>query len=152
MFAFFETSEVFLTKGLQSCHLGVFLNQPGYFPYAFSDSGRKCSQHQVFSYAHDVFAAFCSVLIRMYLNIIINFFSTLISNISLVDEKKVIAKILTGAKMLLLRFCDLNYDFFYEFFGLFSEVNNSNCFVMFSNKLKYGPYNSAKYSLEITVF
>ena len=52
----------------------VFLNQPGYFPYAFSDSGRKCSQHQVFSYACDLFAAFCSVLIRMYLNITINFF------------------------------------------------------------------------------
>ena len=84
------------------------------------------------------------------------FFSTLISNVSLVDEKNVIAKILTGAKMLLFRFCDLNYDFFYfldyEFFDLFSEVNNSNCFVMFPNKPKHGPYNGTKYSLEIAMF
>ena len=54
--------------------------------------------------------------------------------------------------MLYFRFFDLNYDFFYEFFDLFSEVNNSDCFVMFSNKLKYGPYNVAKYGLEITMF
>ena len=81
----------------------------------------------------------------MYLNITMKFFSTLISNIS-------IAKILTGTAMLLFRFCDLNYDFFHELFDLFSEVNNSDCFVMFSNKPKCGPYNYSKYSIEITTF
>ena len=48
----------------------VFLSQPGYFPYAFCESShRKYNQHMVFSYAHDLFAAFCSVLMRLYLNI-----------------------------------------------------------------------------------
>ena len=83
----------------------------------------------------------------MYLNITIKFFSTSCFNTSLLDEK-----ILTGAKMLYFRFCHLIYDFFCEFFDLFSEVNNSDCFVMFSNKPKYGPYNGAKYGLEITMF
>ena len=48
----------------------VFLSQPGYFPYAFCESShRKYNQHMVFSYAHDLFVAFCSVLMRLYLNI-----------------------------------------------------------------------------------
>ena len=37
----------------------VFLSQPAYFPYAFCELGRKCTQHQVFNYIHDLFAAFC---------------------------------------------------------------------------------------------
>ena len=136
----------------ESIDFDVFSSQPAYFSYAFSKSDRKCSQHQAFSFAHDLFEAFCLVLIRMYLNITKNFFSTLFSNVSMVDKQKVIAKIFTGVKMLLFRFCDLNYVFFYEFFDLFSEVNNSDCFVMFSNKPKYGSYNGAKYDLEITMF
>ena len=70
----------------------------------------------------------------------------------MVVEQKVIAKIITGVKMLLFRFCDLNFDFFYEFFDLFTEVNNSDGFVIFSNKPKYGPYNGAKYDREVTRF
>ena len=60
----------------ESIDFDVFLRQPAYFPYAFSKSDRKCSQHQVFSFAHDLFVAFCSVLIRIYLNITKNLFST----------------------------------------------------------------------------
>ena len=54
--------------------------------------------------------------------------------------------------MLLFRFFDLNYDFFYEFFDLFSEVNGSDCYVMFLNKPKYGPYSGRKYNLQIITF
>ena len=28
----------------------VFLNQPGYFPYAFCKSDRRCNHHEVYSY------------------------------------------------------------------------------------------------------
>ena len=48
--------------------LVVFLNRPAYFPYCFCESPRSCTDHQVISFAQDLFAAFCSVLIRMYLN------------------------------------------------------------------------------------
>ena len=131
----------------------VFLSQPGYFPYAFCESyDRKCNQHQVFSYAHDMFAAFFSFLVRLYLNIAMKCFETLLSNISLAEEKKLIAKIVTEAKMLLFRFFDLNYEFFYEFFDLFSKVNGSDCYLMFSNKPKYGPYSCLKYNLQIIMF
>ena len=54
--------------------------------------------------------------------------------------------------MLLFRFFDLNYDFFYKFFDFFSEVNGCDCYVMFSSKPKYRPYNGLKYNLQINMF
>ena len=48
--------------------LDVFLNRPAFFPYCFCESPRSCTDHQVISFAQDLFAAFCSVLVRMYLN------------------------------------------------------------------------------------
>ena len=133
---------------LESVDFDVFLTQPGYFHYAFCESGHKCTHHEIFNYVHDLFAAFCS----MYLNIAMKFFLTLISKISLVHEKKVIAEILAGAEMLLFRFFDFNYDFFYEFFDLFIEVNSSDCYVMFLSKPKYGPYSGKKYGVEVIMF
>ena len=81
-----------------------------------------------------------------------NFFSNLISNISLADEKKVVSKIITGGQMLLFRFFNLNYDFLNGFFDLFSEVNSSGCYVMFSNNPKYGSYSRRRYNLEVIMF
>ena len=74
----------------------VFLTRPAYFWYDFVETDRKCFHHQVFSYTHNLFAAFCSV-IRMYLNITMKCFEPLISNISLIDEKNLIAKVVTAA-------------------------------------------------------
>ena len=77
---------------LESVDFDVFLTQPGYFSYAFCESGHKCTHHQVFSYAHDLLVAFCSIFIRRYLNLEMKIFSNLISNISLVDEKKLLQR------------------------------------------------------------
>ena len=96
--------------------------------------------------------AFCSVLVRMYLNITMNYFSTLISQISLVHEKTVIGKITWTAKLLLFRFFKLNHIFFLEFFDLFNEVNRSECYVMFEGKPKYGPYDICSHTLEVGMF
>ena len=74
----------------------VFLTRPAYFWYDFVETDRKCFHHQVFSYTHNLFAAFCSV-IRMYLNITMKCFEPLISNIRLIDEKNLIAKVVTAA-------------------------------------------------------
>ena len=115
--------------------LDVFLNRPAYFPYCFCESPRSCTDHQVISFAQDLFVAFCSVLVRMYLNITIDHFSEIMSDLSLADEKKVVKKIFSSASLLLYKFFGLNYLFFYEFFDLFSQVNNSDCFNICSNKL-----------------
>ena len=69
-------------------YLDVFLNKPAYFPYCFTESAGICSDFEVFPFARDLFAAFCSVLVRMHLNITTEYFSDLICQLSLYDEKK----------------------------------------------------------------
>ena len=54
--------------------LDVFLNKPAYFPYCFTESAGICLDFEVFSFARDLFAALCSVLVRMYLNITAKYF------------------------------------------------------------------------------
>ena len=68
--------------------LDVFLTKPADFPYYFTESSGKCLDFEVISFAQDLFAAFCSVLVGMYLNITTEYFSDLISQLSLSDEKK----------------------------------------------------------------
>ena len=58
--------------------LDVFLNKPAYFPYCHCESIGKSSDFE-FSFARDLFAAFCSVLVRMYLNQTTEYFSDLMS-------------------------------------------------------------------------
>ena len=117
--------------------LDVFLSKPPYFPYCFTESTGKCSDFEVFSFARDLFACFCSVRVRMYLSITTEYFSDLISLLSLSDEKKIVRKIFTFAHLLL-----------HEFFDLFGQVNASECYV----KPKFGPYCGPKHSLEIIMF
>ena len=66
--------------------LGVFLNRPAFFPHCFCEPPRSCIDHQVISFAQDLFAAFCSVLVRMYLNITIDHFLETMLDLSLVDD------------------------------------------------------------------
>ena len=56
---------------------------------------------EVLSHAQDLFAYFCSILVRLYLNYAMEHFSELISTIKLSDEKFVIEQILTFANGLL---------------------------------------------------
>ena len=56
------------------------------------DNG-KCCYFQNFEFARDLFAAFCSVLIRMFLNYTVDCFSDLLCRVTLSDEQKLIQKI-----------------------------------------------------------
>ena len=87
--------------------LDVFLNKPAYFPYCHCKSIGKCSGFEVFSFARDLFAAFCSVLVRMYLNHTTEYFSDLMSQVSLTYEKKIIQKMFSFALQLLHKFFDI---------------------------------------------
>ena len=128
------------------------MTKPAYFPYYFTESSGKCSDSEVISFPQYLFAAFCSVLVRMYLNITTKYFSDLISQLSFSDEKKVVRKIFTSARQSLHRLFDLNYLFFYEFFYLFGQLNGSDCFVIRANKPKHGPYHGPKCTLEVIMF
>ena len=91
-------------------------------------------------------------LARMYLNYTIECFSELISQVSLSDERKTIRKFFWFVVDLLLRFFDINYMFFNEFFDLFDGVNSSECYIINANKPKFGPYDGPKCSLEVIMF
>ena len=80
------------------------------------------------------------------------YFSEFISNISLSDEAKIIQKNFKFACDLLNNFFDVNHWVFYEFFDLFAKVNASDCYVIYNNKPKYGPYQGPKATLEISFF
>ena len=91
--------------------LDIFLNKPAYFPYCHAESVGKCSDFEVFSFARDLFAAVCSILVRIYLNFAAEYLSDLTSQVSLSDEKKIIKNIFTFAHLLLHKFFDVNYFF-----------------------------------------
>ena len=115
-------------------------------------SDKKCVNFEVFNFARDLFAAFCGVLVRMYLNYTFEYFSEFISNVRLSDEKSITMKIVNYAYNVLGKFFHVNHWFFYEFFDLFAKVNGSDCYVVCYNKPKYGPYHGPKSTLEISFF
>ena len=57
----------------------------------------KCCYFQNFEFARDLFAAFCSVLIRMSLNYKVDCFSDFLSRFTLSDGQETIQKILNHA-------------------------------------------------------
>ena len=112
---------------------------------------QKCCHFRICT--RDLFAAFCSVFVRMYLNYTNDYFSGLFSRISLSDEKKIIEKIFRHASSLLNRFWDeSNYKFFYGFFDMFDKVNSSACYQNVTNKPEFGSYHGPYSTLSVIHF
>ena len=70
--------------------LDVFLCNSEFNLSNYAKDNGKCCFFQIFEYAQVLFAAFSVVLIRMYLNITLKYFSFLSTNLR--DEKRVIFK------------------------------------------------------------
>ena len=87
-----DTEYLYITSS-DRLDLDVFVNRPSYFEQPDYDliNGKRCYL-EYFSYARDLFAAFSAILVRMYLNYTIEYFSELISQVSLSDEGKIIQK------------------------------------------------------------
>ena len=64
-----NTDDYLYISSSERIDLDVFFTKSAYFPYYFTESSGKCSDFEVISFAQDLFAAFCSVLVRMHLNI-----------------------------------------------------------------------------------
>ena len=73
--AFLNLDDYLDISSSERVDLDVFLNTPAYFRYCFCESPRSYTDHQVISFAQDLFAVFYSVLVRMYINITIDHFS-----------------------------------------------------------------------------
>ena len=124
--------------------LDIFLNRPAYFDYPrYPLKHKNCRYFTVLSHAQDLFAYFCIIFVRMYLNYAMEHFSELILTLKLFDEKYVIENILNSMIFL------IQFLFFYEFLNVFDEVNLSDCYEVASNKLKFGPCIHPQCTLEI---
>ena len=133
--------------------LDVFLLNASDNLRCYTKNNGKCCHFQSFEFARDLFAPFCSVFVRMYLNDTIDYFSGLFSRISLSDEKKIIEKIFRHALSMLNKFWDeSNYKFFYEFFDMFDKVNSSVCYQNVTNKPEFGPYQCPYSTLSVIYF
>ena len=139
--------------------LDVFLLNASDNLTCYTKNNGKCCHFQIFEsvvifeFARDLFSAFCSVFVRVYLNYTIDYFSGLFSRISLSDEKKIIEKFFRYASSLLNKFWDeSNYKFFYEFFDMFNKVNSSVCYQNVTNKPEFGPYHGPYSTLSVIYF
>ena len=80
----------------QFCDLDVFVsNADDYFKF-FNVQNDFCSYFALFHYPEEIFAAFLSILIRIYINVSLNFFTDL--ELNLFDENKVRQIIMTQSR------------------------------------------------------
>ena len=98
----------------QVCDLDVFMsNVDDNFKF-MKVQNDFCSYFALFSYPEEIFAAFSSILIRIYVNVSLSFFTDL--ELNLFDEKKVREIIMTRSRFFLARFWnEVNIDFFMNF-------------------------------------
>ena len=84
----------------------------------------KCCFFQVFTYSQELFAAFSSILIRMYLNCTVKSLLSLLSSVSLADEKKISQIVLKHANIFLNKFWhETNYIIFMNYLmGLIQSI------------------------------
>ena len=120
-----------------------------YFKY-FKLKEPKCSFYQEFRYIDDIFAAFSSRLIRMYLSLtasILNkFFKCKSFEYKILD---LIGK--EGVFLLGFFWHETNIEFLYEFFDKFSDINKSYCYNTKKSKPKFGPYNPSAFDNKFEV-
>ena len=96
------------------CDLDVVVsNADEYFKF-FNIKDDFCSYFTLFHHPEEIFAAFSSILIRIYVNICLKFFNDLDLNIT--DERKIIDIIMTQSHFFLGRMRhEVNIDFFMNF-------------------------------------
>lgn len=149
-----EFDDKYLWIGNKILDLDVFLSEPSYFCYKFRHPiAPDCEKFVMLSYPSDLFAYFSSVLVRMYLNLTMEFFSDLFSKVRLSDEGFIIDPIFSSAKDLLDDFFATNDKFFFmNFLNVFGELNLSACYDWPKNKPEYGPYFQPEYTVGIIRF
>ena len=132
------------------CDIDVFVSNAAAYHKFFKVVSRFCGSFALFSYPENVFAAFSSILMRIYVNVSFKVFSFL--DLSLFDRARIREIIMTQSRFLLARFWhEVNIDFFYEFFDKFDQYNLSYCFKNSPKKPKFGPYYPAAFDTTFTV-
>ena len=145
MFSF--DSAIFDIKPDQRVYLDDFLSNVNATVGGYTKNNEKCCYFQIFHHARDIFAAVSGVLIRIYLNITLNFFSYLCVNIR--DEKKIREIIIKHGSFLISNLWHkVNIYYFYDNFDLFDTLNLCFCYPNSAKKTKFGPYCGPDYGAD----
>ena len=95
-------------------NLDVFLIDAEDDLYGFTESTKNCSFFQFFHCPEELFVSFSSILIRLFINCVMNVFNFL--KVSLADEKKILFLMVKHAKIFLDKFWyTTNHKFFMIF-------------------------------------
>ena len=132
------------------CDLDVFVSNADDHYKFFQVKDDFCTYFVLFSNPEEVFVAFSSILIRIFVNVCFKFFNDLDLNIT--DDSKIRDIIMLQSLAFLARFWhEVNIDFFYEFFDKFDDYHLSHCFRNSSRKPEFAPFYPAAFDTTITV-
>ena len=108
-----------------------------------------CLYYKEFRYCDQLLCAFCSHLIRMFLNILFSIVNKYFLTESCQEELvQIIVK--TAAHFLTNFIHQFNIEYIYEFFDKFEDFNKSVCYCV-KKKQKFGPYTHSAFDITLTV-
>ena len=107
-----------------------------------------CRYYKEFHYSDQLFVAFCSHLIRFFLNTLFSIADNLSESISKQELKKVFIKSSTHFFSNFIH--QFNIEYFYELFDIFEYFNKSVCYCV-KKKSKFGPYIHSAFDITITM-
>ena len=134
--------------------LNVFTSKANDYFHQYSsikyNSDWQCMYYRQFSYCDELLCAFCSHLIRIFVNklsLIVNryfFFES--------SKQEILEVFLREAIYFFCNFIhQFNIEYFHEFFDIFEEVNKSPCYSV-KKEQKFGPYIQSSFDIKVSVF
>ena len=108
-----------------------------------------CLYYKEFRYCDELLCAFCSHLIRMFLNTLFSIVDMYFFTESC--QQELVEIIVKASTHFLSNFIhQFNIEYFYEFFDKFEHFNKSVCYCV-KKKQKFGPYIHSAFDITITV-
>ena len=133
--------------------LDVFTGKADEYFRRYSTSAYKnhwyCSYYKEFRYCDELLCAFCSHLIRIFLNTL----SSIVYRYNFTESCKheLIEIFVKAAVHFFSNFIhQFNIEYFYELFDKFEHVNKSVCYCV-KKKQKFGPYTHSAFDITLTL-
>ena len=117
--------------------LDISVERPVYFSdYIEKDS--QCNYYQKFYKPGDLLVCFTSVLVRLYVNYVLNCLFEL--DLTLRDERTLVDEVYTFASDLMYEFFNTNYLFLLSFYNLCcsEDLKFNSCYGILREKVHYG--------------
>ena len=132
--------------------LDVFTSKAAEYFRWFKIENDFCIFFQEFRYGDDLFAAFPSIMLRIYLNSTILVFRQIFPYLHYSDQYKTKHVVASEGVMFLGYFWHkTNINFFYELFDKFDKYNSCYCFKNSLKKPQFGPYYPSAFDIALSI-